>query len=411
MTTVPAPMPGPGVRRRPADRKDMIVTAARRLAVHGGFAAVSMEDLASSVGVTPGALYRHFPGKDDIARAALADSLDRLVVTVEPPAHLVRHRDRGATDRALSLLVDRTVALALDDPTVPVALLRAEDTTWTDALRDRRRQLLGLWRDVVEAALPGLPFEHVDLRQRAVLGALGAMSGGTTGIARTRLEVLLGAAVTTVLVAPVDGRSPTPASPAITDRGWRPEPTRREQILAAAVHLFRERGFAGTSVDDIGRAVGIAASGVYRSYQGKADILLDAYDRAAARLEVGAEAALRSADSPSDALRRLASAYATVAVDNADLIVVTSREWAALSAQDRPRLLRRNRAVYDSAVSVLLQSRTDLSAPEAHLLVRGVMALANEVALCAKAHDIDAGRLERLMLRFLLAVPEMEGAR
>lgn len=52
-----------GIRRRPKDRKDQIVEAARQLIVARGYRNVSMAEIAEAVGITAGALYRHFANK------------------------------------------------------------------------------------------------------------------------------------------------------------------------------------------------------------------------------------------------------------------------------------------------------------------------------------------------------------
>ena len=50
-------------------------------------------------------------------------------------------------------------------------------------------------------------------------------------------------------------------------------PQRREQILAAAVRLFHERGYHATGMDEIGAAAGITGPGVYRHFRNKEEIL------------------------------------------------------------------------------------------------------------------------------------------
>jgi AcrR family transcriptional regulator len=68
-----------------ADTKARIESCALRLFVERGFLATSMRDIAACVGVTEGALYRHFIGKEQLAwqlfstgYTDLARLLDRL---------------------------------------------------------------------------------------------------------------------------------------------------------------------------------------------------------------------------------------------------------------------------------------------------------------------------------------------
>ena len=47
-------------------------------------------------------------------------------------------------------------------------------------------------------------------------------------------------------------------------------------VLAATVRLVAERGYAGTTLDQIARAAGVAKTTVYRRWPSKADLVLDA---------------------------------------------------------------------------------------------------------------------------------------
>ncbi|MGZ6779627.1 MAG: TetR/AcrR family transcriptional regulator, partial [Mycobacterium sp.] len=51
------------IRRRPKDRKAQIARASAEAFSALGYHAVSMESIASRVGISATALYRHYPGK------------------------------------------------------------------------------------------------------------------------------------------------------------------------------------------------------------------------------------------------------------------------------------------------------------------------------------------------------------
>ena len=59
----------------------------------------------------------------------------------------------------------------------------------------------------------------------------------------------------------------------------------KEKILDAALTLFAENGYNGTSVEQITKAVGIKAPSLYKHYQGKEDILNALIDSAEVRYE------------------------------------------------------------------------------------------------------------------------------
>ncbi len=54
----------------------------------------------------------------------------------------------------------------------------------------------------------------------------------------------------------------------------------RESLLAVAVEVFIERGYDGTSMEDLSRRLGIAKSAIYHHVSGKDELLRLALDRA-----------------------------------------------------------------------------------------------------------------------------------
>ena len=59
----------------------------------------------------------------------------------------------------------------------------------------------------------------------------------------------------------------------------------KEKILDAALTLFAENGYDGTSVEQIANIVGIKAPSLYKHYKGKEDILNALNDSAETRYE------------------------------------------------------------------------------------------------------------------------------
>ncbi|MDQ6657761.1 MAG: TetR/AcrR family transcriptional regulator [Actinomycetota bacterium] len=58
-----------------------------------------------------------------------------------------------------------------------------------------------------------------------------------------------------------------------------------EQLLAVAVKVFTERGYDGTTMDDLSVALGISKSSIYHHVSGKEELLSSALDRALDGLE------------------------------------------------------------------------------------------------------------------------------
>ncbi len=91
--------PDTGRRTRPKDRRARIAAAAAVAFAERGYHGVSVEDIATEVGVTKSALYRHFPGKYALflnSALMLIDSLEGALDSVhDDPA-----RDPRETLRA-----------------------------------------------------------------------------------------------------------------------------------------------------------------------------------------------------------------------------------------------------------------------------------------------------------------------
>ncbi len=75
-----------------------------------------------------------------------------------------------------------------------------------------------------------------------------------------------------------------------------------DRLLAVAVEVFNERGYDGTSMEDLSRRLGIAKSAIYHHVTGKEELLRLALDRALGGLFAVADAA-RAVQAP--AIERL----------------------------------------------------------------------------------------------------------
>jgi AcrR family transcriptional regulator len=87
----------------------------------------------------------------------------------------------------------------------------------------------------------------------------------------------------------------------------RRRPNTRERILAAALQLFVERGFDGTTISDIERAVGLAAGtgSFYRHFRSKDDVFVAAVQRSATEYIEHFLETLQELDTIEDPVERL----------------------------------------------------------------------------------------------------------
>jgi TetR/AcrR family transcriptional regulator, cholesterol catabolism regulator len=136
------------------------------------------------------------------------------------------------------------------------------------------------------------------------------------------------------------------------------ETTRRREIEAVASELFHERGYAGTSVRDIARALDIQGASLYAHVASKEAVLWAIVDRTAARFEGAAEAASASTDAgmdggPAEVLERLVRAHVGVVTDDVQRASVFVREWRALEKERRTAIARR-RDQYETRFRVVI---------------------------------------------------------
>ena len=77
------------------------------------------------------------------------------------------------------------------------------------------------------------------------------------------------------MVEEEDVSSAAPIFLAVAGQSDEVKPTRREQIKEAALSLFAERGYQGTSMEAIARRVGVRASSLYNHIDSKQELLVE----------------------------------------------------------------------------------------------------------------------------------------
>jgi AcrR family transcriptional regulator len=241
--------------RRPKDRKAAILTASAELFAGREFVAVGVDDIAATVGVTGPAIYRHFESKDVLFAAVLEEAMSNFASALE-----------GATKDPSYTLESVVQAIASgigDNPEAITAYLHERwrlDQPSPSMLKTERRVHL-VWNRAIAKYQPDLEKFRVEVRQRALVGALALGARHHSGVSRPRLEELLVASGVAIMNA--ERRGASPGSPANPVPRWRPADTRRDTILHAALALFRARGVRDVGIDEIGVAAGISGPTVY----------------------------------------------------------------------------------------------------------------------------------------------------
>jgi AcrR family transcriptional regulator len=118
-------------------------------------------------------------------------------------------------------------------------------------------------------------------------------------------------------------------------------PPRKDQILAAAERLFREKGYLAASVREIGEAVGVRGASLYHHIGGKEELLWAIASRAADEFFAAlAPVAAMDGDAPLK-LRRAIAAHVGVITRNLDGAAVYFSEWRHLDEARRRQYVQR----------------------------------------------------------------------
>jgi AcrR family transcriptional regulator len=122
------------------------------------------------------------------------------------------------------------------------------------------------------------------------------------------------------------------------------ETPRRQQIEDAASALFRERGYAATSVRDIAQALNMQGGSLYAHMASKEDVLWSIVSRAADRFN--AEVAPLAAEMASGPirLRKMIRAHVEVVTSDQKNAAVFLHEWRFLSQERRDQMAGRRDA-------------------------------------------------------------------
>jgi AcrR family transcriptional regulator len=127
-----------------------ICHAARRLLDRSGAESVTMRRVATAVGMTPMALYRHYPNRDGLLRAVADEGF------VELAAKLAELRLTGRFDRQLLKILDAFLDHAFDNPRLfeLMFLTRREDARqYPDDFKMRRSPTGNVAAGVIERAM------------------------------------------------------------------------------------------------------------------------------------------------------------------------------------------------------------------------------------------------------------------
>ena len=115
--------------------------------------------------------------------------------------------------------------------------------------------------------------------------------------------------------------------------------TKHEELLSAAVRLFRERGYHATSMQDLAEAVGVQRGSLYHYIEAKEDLLWEIMDRTISQLLRAVEATTAMPGSAAERLRRAVSAHLEVGAQRPDEMTILHVELKSLTGAHRRHMV------------------------------------------------------------------------
>ena len=178
---------------------------------------------------------------------------------------------------------------------------------------------------------------------------------------------------------------------------------RRDELTRQAARLFAERGYHGTSVDQLAKAMGVQKGSLYAHMASKQELLY-------ATMREGADAfhaALDAVDErlpPTERIRMAMRAHLRVVADQLDVATVFVREWRYLEGDRRDEIVGERRR-YEERFRALFREgrelgelRTDLDEAAAALLALSALNWAYTWLVPGRDTDGLADRFYALLL-------------
>ncbi|MBP2328047.1 AcrR family transcriptional regulator [Kibdelosporangium banguiense] len=366
---------------RPRRRAEEILSHAAGLFRQNGYHGVGVDDIARSVGITGGAIYRHYRSKEHLLVAMIDRVVDRLAEVL------------GATlleggEPRLCVLAELTAGLCFTDGDLMSAYqreMRSLPAAQRDRVRDQQRELAGVWARALKAEVAGLAAPETRYRTAALIGLALTPLSHDAGLPQPEYHTMI---VDLVLAA---GRVPVPEYARSRGRASAEPDTsrRRDRILHEAIRLARAHGYPAVTIESIGAAAGIDGSTVYRHYRDKEDIFLTAYELAGRQL-------LSTLDDEA-LVHELVARYIDHALRHGDLVAVWLTESSHFTGT-RSRDARGLQTTYTKRlVRALRGARPELDDEHAEVIVRAVFLLVNGAVSLGPATRFSEQRMRTLL--------------
>ncbi len=379
---------------RSSVRKLQLSQAAACLFTARGYHNVSMDDVASAVGLTGPALYRHFRKKHDLLVQAICEQL----ASVEAVAARAVEADLGPQQRS-AMFLSELADLVLQRE--EVLLWKRERSELSESEQDEFRlklsKVLQLTVQALGLGTDSQPTSDAELRAWSVLAVYSNISTLRRRLDDTAAKRILAGMAKGVLHCKLRGAAVSAASPLGPPR--RP-PGRRERILSVATRLFHVQGYHAVGIEEIAAESDTAIATFYQYFNGKAELLQAVLNRGAEGLHYVTNHRLSVATTPREAIDIIASTLIELALGpHQPILAILASDLVYLpqEAQDAMRISERE--YIDEWVLAIVGIRPELSEQHARLLAQSAIGLVTDIAQTASmlSRPAIASELQRLV--------------
>ena len=151
--------------------------------------------------------------------------------------------------------------------------------------------------------------------------------------------------------------------------------------MASAVRLFREKGYHGTSMQDIANAVGLQKGSLYYYISSKDELLVKIFDDAVSVLVSHLEEVSRQRVPARVKLERAIQSHVETVAERLGELTIFTRETHALSEEQRQRV-RESRRRYTGLLQRIIEEGTasgEFRAVDQRLTALAIFGLCNSI--------------------------------
>lgn len=143
------------------------------------------------------------------------------------------------------------------------------------------------------------------------------------------------------------------------EEGLHRSDNRRQELMAAAAHLFNQRGYDATSMRDIAREAGMLAGSMYYHFSSKDDLIVATYEEGKRLISTAVVEAIDGVDDPWERLTQAAIAHMDTLFGGNNFSILLCADISRTSPTLRSRLIE----IRDSYDKLFMDLIEDLPLP------------------------------------------------